>query len=135
MRLVALSVTNIFELDTKSVIASAESDFSAYSAAVQKISPDVFSEEKLIKYVYQPYNGRNVLVKAYKLNLVKERFDVIKQYTKSTDNISSALYNLNSAFTELVKDEADEVTVSDYLQRAEVFINVDTEKSEQDKNE
>ena len=82
---------DIWQKDSKDWNNNLNESFANYQLAINNIPEESFNEEKLSKYVYQPYDGKTALVEAYKLNLIKERYDYIRGFVNKQDNITTAL--------------------------------------------
>lgn len=96
--------------------------FSEFQSSVSSIPDDAFNEEKLLKYVYQPYEGKHNLAEIYKLNLIKERRDLLSTFENRIDNITSALQYLGLALTELQKKSFDKDVIINYANRIQVLL-------------
>lgn len=116
------ALQSVWEEDVKNFNEKLSSDFSAYQSLLAQMPGESFSEEKLTKYVYQPYEGKHNLVMAYKLNLIKSRREDLKTFVNDQDNISSAVHYLVCALTEFLKKGTDKDAVTNYLNRAELLL-------------
>ncbi len=94
---------DIWQKDTKDWNNMLNESFANYQLAINNIPEESFNEEKLTKYVYQPYDGKTALVEAYKLNLIKERYDYVRGFVNSQDNITTALKYLCEISNALLK--------------------------------
>lgn len=102
---------------------SVNASFVEYQNSVASIPDNAFNEDKLLKYVYQPYEGKHNLVEVYKLNLIKGRRDVLNAFEIRIDNITTALQYLGLALTELQKNSFDKDVVLNYANRIQVLLN------------
>ncbi|MCR4560819.1 MAG: hypothetical protein K5685_12145 [Bacteroidales bacterium] len=116
------ALQSVWEEDVKIFNEKLSSDFSAYQSLLAQMPGESFSEEKLTKYVYQPYAGKKNLVEAYKLNLIKERRQALRRLVQQQDNISSSVYCINCALTEFLKKDCDKTTVQNYLNRIDILL-------------
>jgi len=116
------ALQSVWEEDVKNFNEKLSSDFSAYQSLLAQMPGESFSEEKLTKYVYQPYAGKKNLVEAYKLNLIKERRQALRRLVQQQDNISSSVYCINCALTEFLKKDCDKTTVQNYLNRIDILL-------------
>lgn len=91
MSILIYMLDDIWQKDTKEWNDRLNESFNNYQLSINNIPEESFNEEKLSKYVYQPYDGKTALVEAYKLNLIKERYDYIRGFVSSQDNITTAL--------------------------------------------
>jgi len=126
------ALQSVWEEDVKNFNEKLSSDFSAYQSLLAQMPGESFSEEKLTKYVYQPYAGKKNLVEAYKLNLIKERRQALRRLVQQQDNISSSVYCINCALTEFLKKDCDKTTVQNYLNRIDILLK---DKETIDENE
>ena len=117
-----LALEEIWSDDIKTWSANLNQSFLDYQNTLASIPESSFNEEKLSKYVFQPYEGKHNLVEAYKLNLLKERRNQLLTFLNKTSNITSALQCLHSATDELKKDRCDKTTVLNLLNRVDVLI-------------
>ena len=112
----------IWKSDVAKWNSALNSSFADFQRELAAVDENAFSEEKLQKYVYQPYNGKQSLVAAYKMNLVKERYDGLRTFIRKEDNISSALYYLECAYSEFNKKNVDMDLINNYLERIDVIL-------------
>ncbi|MBR6278279.1 MAG: hypothetical protein IKR41_05930 [Bacteroidales bacterium] len=121
-KILLVALEEIWARDTKQAQSVVNNNFIQYQSAVEAVPDNAFSEEKLTKYVYQPYEGKHNLVMAYKLNLIKSRREDLKTFVNNQDNISSAVHYLVCALTEFLKKGTDKDAVTNYLNRAELLL-------------
>ncbi|MBQ5539986.1 MAG: hypothetical protein IIU03_07105 [Bacteroidales bacterium] len=126
------ALQSVWEEDVKNFNEKLSSDFSAYQSLLAQMPGESFSEEKLTKYVYQPYAGKKNLVEAYKLNLIKERRQALRKLVQKQDDISASVYCINCALTEFLKKDCDKTTVQNYLNRIDILLK---DKETIDENE
>ncbi len=81
----SLVFQEIWIKDSESWKSTLNHIYKQYSEGLEKVPSDIFDENKLTKFVYEPYQGKETLVKIYKLNLKDEAF---KQVSKSLDKIN-----------------------------------------------
>ncbi len=89
--------------DSENWVEILNNSYEKYSAGLESVPMDVFDQDKLEKFVYEPYQGKEMLVKIYKLNLKDEAY---KQITKSIEQINfltDALDELNFINIEFTK--------------------------------
>jgi hypothetical protein len=95
--------------------------FQDYQAALSSIPDDAFDEEKLAKHVSAPYNGKHNLAEVYKIELIKQRRNMLHSLVQQQINVSSALQYLQHALEEFVKKHSDKDAVLNYLKRIELL--------------
>ncbi|MCQ2974504.1 MAG: hypothetical protein MJ211_06800 [Bacteroidales bacterium] len=122
MGLLVNSLKYIWQSDTKGWNDLLNNSFSDFQLALTNVPDASFNEEKLAKYVYQPYEGKHALVEAYKLNLIKERYDYIRKFVNSQDNISTAIEYLNTISQSIIKGK-DTEKISNEIKKAEIALN------------
>jgi molecular chaperone GrpE (heat shock protein) len=121
-KLLLNALQEIWQKDVESLNLILNGVFDNFQTALAAVPDKSFSEEKLIKYVYQPYDGKHNLVAAYKLNLIKAKRGELKKLVQSQDNISEALACVNSALTEFLKKDCDKTAVKDYLKKIDILL-------------
>ncbi|MBR6176546.1 MAG: hypothetical protein IKQ70_01520 [Bacteroidales bacterium] len=122
MKLLINSLDIIWQNDTKNWNNLLNESFTSYQDAINNIPEESFNEEKLAKYVYQPYEGKTALVQAYKLNLIKERYDYIRGFVNSQDNITIALKHLCEVSKALLNVK-DIEQINNDISKAEAALN------------
>ncbi len=127
------ALLGVWENDVKSWNTSLSQSFIDYQNNLSMIPESSFSEEKLAKYVYQPYEGKHNLVEAYKLNLLKERRAKITQFIDNENNITSALHCISGAVDEMKKDKCDKNIVVNYLNRIDLILGTNNKDAETSK--
>lgn len=103
MNILINMLDDIWQKDSKNWNNLLNESFANYQTSIYNIPEESFNEEKLSKYVYQPYEGKTALVEAYKLNLIKERYDYVRGFVNSQDNITTALKYLCEISNALLK--------------------------------
>ena len=103
--------------------------FLDYQVALSLIPDESFSEENLVKYVNQPFSGKHNLVEVYKINLIKERRNMLNDLVQKQDKVTSSLQYLKQALTEFEKSNCDKTVVMNYLNRIEMFLATTETKS------
>ncbi|MBQ3655752.1 MAG: hypothetical protein II956_02745 [Bacteroidales bacterium] len=116
------ALQSVWEKDVKTFNEKLNDDFAAFQSLLAQMPGEAFSEEKLLKYVYQPYAGKKNLVETYKLNLVKEKRQELRKLVQQQDDISAAVYCINCALTEFLKKDCDKTTVQNYLNRIDILL-------------
>lgn len=96
--------------------------FQNYQTALAAIPDDAFDEEKLVKHVSAPYNGKHNLAEIYKVELIKERRNKLHALVQQQVNVSSALQYLQHALAEFVKKNGDNDVVLNYLKRIDLLL-------------
>lgn len=91
--------------ENKKFIYRINENFNQFQSKLNKVSPDVFDEEKLSKYVFEPYTGKEVLVNIYKLNLINEQQENNQKFIKKNDEITWALEVYKTALQEYLKKQ------------------------------
>ncbi len=112
--------------DVDSWHVAVNESFVDFQNFVSAIPDNAFNEDKLLKYVYQPYEGKHNLSEIYKLNLIKSRRNVLNGFEQRIDNMTSALQYLGLAITELQKNSFDKDVVINYANRIQVMLNDDS---------
>jgi len=82
-------------------------NYKEFSNGIDSISNEVFNEEKLTKFVYEPYQGKDILVNIYKLNLKDEAYKDKTNIIKNLNDIIWGLDIINQINSEYIKHEPD----------------------------
>ena len=83
-----------------------------YSVMVDKIPDRVFDEAKLEKFVYEPYKGKETLVKVYKLNMKQEANRERTIFVDRTVFLMNTFLRLTNIYTDLTLRSADQSKVT-----------------------
>ena len=126
------ALASVWAKDVDALSNQLGTSFQDYQAALSSIPDDAFDEEKLAKHVSAPYNGKHNLAEIYKIELIKERRNMLHSLVQQQINVSSALQYLQHALTEFVKKNGDNDVVLNYLKRIELLFgagdNMNTDK-------
>ncbi len=114
-------LASVWAKDVDALSNQLGTSFQDYQAALSSIPDDAFDEEKLVKHVSAPYNGKHNLAEVYKIELIKQRRNMLHSLVQQQINISSALQYLQHALTEFVKKNGDNDVVLNYLKRIELL--------------
>lgn len=82
--------------------------YSEYSAMIDDIPADIFDEEKLEKFVYEPYQGKETLVKIYKLNMKQEVYEANSIFMEQTAFLLRISMSVKAVYTQLTQKFRDE---------------------------
>lgn len=96
--------------------------FQDYQNALAAIPDDAFDDDKLSKHVTAPYSGKHNLVEVYKIELIKNRRNMLHSLVRQQIDVSSALQYLQHALTEFVKKNGDNDVVLNYLKRIDLLL-------------
>ncbi|MCR5454698.1 MAG: hypothetical protein K6F33_06910 [Bacteroidales bacterium] len=125
------SLATVWSQDVQVLSNKLSNSFEDYQVALSSIPEDAFDEEKLAKHVSAPYNGKHNLAEIYKIELIKERRNMLHALVQQEINVTSALQYLQHALTEFVKKSGDNDVVVNYLNRIEILLepgnNVETD--------
>ena len=105
--------------------------FQEYQTALASIPDDAFDDEKLAKHVTAPYSGKHNLAEVYKIELIKERRNMLHSLVQQQINVSSALQYLQHALTEFVKKNGDNDVVLNYLKRIDLLLGGSEEAADE----
>lgn len=93
-----------------------------FAAGVDEIPYTIFDEEKLSKFVYEPYSSKEVMVDIYKLNL-KNEANILKSTTISKLNdLTWGLETLNLVNTEYSKKSQDNNYIETTLDKINAYL-------------
>ncbi len=108
-------------------------NYQTMTANIDSIPADVFDEDKLAKFVYEPYKGKNILVNIYKLNLIDEANKEKKNILKIIDDIAWGLDIINQLNNEFTKREPNMIFVEENIDNYNEYLFGD-KKTETTKN-
>ncbi len=94
----------VWVVDSENWIEILNSSYDKYSAGLESVPMDVFNQDKLEKFVYEPYQGKEMIVKIYKLNLKDEAYKQISESIEKIDFLTEAIDELNFINTEFTKE-------------------------------
>ncbi|MBN2893178.1 MAG: hypothetical protein JXL97_15010 [Bacteroidales bacterium] len=77
--------------------------YNNYAQMIDNIPTDVFDEDKLEKYVYEPYEGKATLVKIYKLNMKQEAYEQKSVFIDRTTFLMKTFLDLNGVYFRLAQ--------------------------------
>ena len=100
----------LWEKDAKNWEQILDKAYLDYSTGLEQVPVNAFDEEKLTKFVYKPYKGKNTLVKIYKLNLKEEAYKQKTETVNKIDNLSLLFEKINSInleYTKKIPEEGD----------------------------
>ncbi len=117
------TLNDVWAADSKVLVEELNRNFFDYQTTLSLVNDDAFNEEKLQKYVDQPYDGKHNLVEVYKINLIKERRRELNEFVRLQDDISSSLQYINQALKEMIQKNCDSHTVLNYLKRVQVVFD------------
>lgn len=101
----SLVYQQVWEEDSQNWINILNETFGKYSDGLEQVPTWIFDEEKLSKFVYEPYQGKETLVKIYKLNLKDEAYKQIDKSVNCLKGISKNYEDLNFINMENTKSE------------------------------
>ena len=116
------ALASVWAKDVDALNNQLGTSFQDYQAALSAIPDDAFDEDKLAKHVSAPYNGKHNLAEIYKIELIKERRNMLHSLVQQQINISSALQYLQHALAEFVKKNSDNDVVLNYLKRIDLLL-------------
>jgi len=114
---------DIYSRDLNSINEQLKQSYNDYVVDINNMQTDQFDQDKLQKSVSEPFSDKASLVKVYKNNLIKERYNKIHNYIKDQNNILEASANINQAFGEFIKKASSESIIRNYLSKSEVLLN------------
>lgn len=116
------ALASVWAKDVDALSNQLGDSFQEYQKALAEIPDDAFDEEKLSKHVSAPYNGKHNLAEVYKIELIKERRNMLHSLVQQQINISSAIQYLQHALEEFVKKSGDNDVVLNYLRRIDLLL-------------
>ena len=116
------ALASVWAKDVDALSNQLGDSFQEYQKALAEIPDDAFDEEKLSKHVTAPYNGKHNLAEVYKIELIKERRNMLHSLVQQQINVSSAIQYLQHALTEFVKKSGDKDVVLNYLKRIDLLL-------------
>ncbi len=81
--------------------------YETYAKMVDNIPSEVFDEEKLIKFVYEPYKGKQTLVNVYKLNMKQEAFEKKSEFLNETIFLMNIFLDLKTLYFQYSNQSTD----------------------------
>lgn len=96
--------------------------YSDYSDGIDEIPAEIFDEEKLSKFVYEPYSTKDVMVEIYKLNLKDEAYKEKETVSQKLDDIKWGFENINLVNSEYTKKAQDLTYVEDIIDKVKAYL-------------
>jgi len=96
--------------------------YSKYAEGIDNIATETFDEEKLAKFVYEPYSGKDVMVDVYKLNLKNEAFKEKETISKNLEDLTWGLENINLINAEFSKNTPDELYIEQIIDKVNEYL-------------
>ncbi len=116
------TLSAVWAMDVDALSTQLGNSFQDYQTALAAIPDDAFDDDKLAKHVSAPYSGKHNLAEIYKIELIKERRNMLHSLVQQQINVSSALQYLQHALTEFVKKNGDNDVVLNYLKRIDLLL-------------
>ncbi len=104
----------IWDTDVISWVSTLNNAYDLYSETVDSISEDVFDQDKLEKFVYEPYKDKATLVNVYKLNMKQEAFEQKSNFISQTTELKSIFSSLRNIFLD-ISNNKDNKDLDSYL--------------------
>jgi hypothetical protein len=104
---ISLLLYNLYQNDVFSWIQKLDSSYNYYSATIDRIPTNVFDKDKLEKFIYEPYKGKNNLIKIYKLKLKQEAYEKKSRFNDKTTNLLDIFNSYISILQENTKKDKD----------------------------
>jgi hypothetical protein len=96
--------------------------YTDYSEGIDNIPYEKFDEEKLSKFVYEPYSGKEVMVNIYKLSLKDEAFKDKETISSKLNDLSWGLENINLINSEYSKKVQDAVYIEVTIDKVKAYL-------------
>ncbi len=94
-----------------------DSAYNDFSEKLNQIPDDVFDQTKLEKFVYEPYKGKQNLVKIYKMNLKEEAYEEKVKFTDKANKILLLYQDYEKVLQEIGKKSPDIFFIKDMNHR------------------
>lgn len=107
-------VFEIFDADVLFWISELNKAYIFYSTTVDSIPDDVFDEDKLEKYVYEPYSDKQTLVNIYKLNMKQDAYERKTVFIDKATRIKTTFSRLRTVYLNIANN-GDNNDVDYYL--------------------
>jgi hypothetical protein len=117
-------VYQIYQDDVLSWLQILTAAYNKYAATIDNIPDDVFDEQKLEKFVYQPYKGKKTLIDVYKLNLKQDAYEAKTKFNDKATMLMSIFDEFESVVQELSKKSPDRNYV--YFSNEKIFTQLKT---------
>ncbi len=98
-------VFKIWENDVISWINKLNKSYNLYAKTVDSIPTDIFDEDKLQKYVYEPYKDKQTLVNIYKLNMKQDAYEQKSIFLDKATNLKAIFSRLRNVFLNIYTEE------------------------------
>ncbi len=100
-------VYQIYQDDVMQWLQTLTAAYNKYAKTVDNIPDEVFDEQKLEKFVYQPYKGKKTLIDVYKLNLKQEAYKTKTKFNDKATMLMAIFDEFESIVQELSKKSPD----------------------------
>jgi len=107
-------IFDIFDADVLFWITELNKAYIKYSITVDSIPVDVFDQDKLEKYVYEPYSDKQTLVNVYKLNMKQEAYKQKTIFIDRATRIKTTFSRLRTVYLNIANNN-DNNDVDYYL--------------------
>lgn len=109
---ISIIVYNIWQDDVNDWIVKLSKAYNNYSKMIDNIPTDVFDEDKLAKYVYEPYQGKETLIKIYKLNMKQDAYKQKTMFIEKTSTLMTIFLDLKGLYFNLSQNYIDPTTIT-----------------------
>jgi len=99
-------------------------NFSKFQKKLLATPAESFDEEKLAKFIYQPYSGKRIMVQVYKQSLIEEVYLRNSTFYQQNQNLILCMESLQFAMSEYLKKQSDKVIVNQYLDKVKLNLNL-----------
>jgi hypothetical protein len=100
-------IIDIWAKDITNWITILNTSYNKYALTIDQIPTSVFDEVKLEKYVYEPYTGKETLVKVYKLKMKQEMYELKTKFIDKSTRLMSISNELKSVFAEFANSKSN----------------------------
>lgn len=100
-------IYKIWQEDVFSWQAKLNKAYNNYANLIDNIPAEVFDEDKLEKFVYEPYEGKETLVKIYKLNMKQEAYESKSVFLDRTIFLMETFLDLSGIYFQLSQSNPD----------------------------
>ena len=94
-----------------------DSTYNDFSRKLNEIPDDVFDQTKLEKFVYEPYKGKQNLIKIYKMNLKEDAYEEKTKFTDKANKILLLYQDYERVLQEIGKKSPDVYFIKDMNHR------------------
>lgn len=103
-------VFDIFDTDVLFWISELNKAYITYAATVDSIPVDVFDQDKLEKFVYEPYKDKQTLVNVYKLNMKQDAYERKTIFIDKATRIKTTFSRLRTVYLNIANnDDNDDI--------------------------